>query len=484
MSQISAGYGTFCGISSQGGLYCWGQNILAPEQSSLEPTLIAQGQWSQVGATGNRICALNANDKYIYCYGKAYNGELGNGIDGETEESTLTPIAGSTEFESLSVGYGHACGISTEGDLYCWGSNEKGQLGTGNTLSSSTPVSVASDNGPWTQVSVGETHTCAINDAEEGWCWGDNEFNQVIVSDNDVEINPTLVEGEWKSISAGNGFTLGIETDGTGYGWGLDEKIDEDFAMGALLGSGEEQCYGFESNESCDEAEYGYYTYDSDQTPIEGDKTWLSISAGSVPCAIEEGTNALYCWGYSSGEAYSEGSPQSLGPIIPAGTEGTSWASISSSPEGARCGIQTDGSVWCWGRNEFNCDPDCTLGDGTSANSAEPVRVLNIDSSVPGEQTPVSELVPDTVPQTESGNPQSVPSPSRETPAPPGEILEDTKPPGNVPEGTETQTKPSSSEGSKDSAQAPAASAPSGTLMTSVSVIMSSMYVYIVVSSM
>lgn len=424
---MKAGFNTFCGISSKSELYCWGNDILT-EEPLLRPKLIDKGPWSQVGVGLRFLCALKTDDKNVYCYGSGYDGQLGDGspIGEESVLKKLTPIVGAKEFDSLSVGTYHSCAIS-DGNAFCWGQNDYGQLGTGNNESSSTPMPVFSDLGNWRELSAGTGHTCATKTNDEGWCWGHNQYKQVSPQSEEVTLIPSKLEGKWKTISAGEDFTLGIDSLGGGFGWGLSEVLDVDFAYGGLLGdNGTLLCQptpnGFCEPTAPADSEVeefsadDYYMYDIEvryetPVPIAGANKWSSISAGRIPCAIESETGKLYCWGYTTGEAYAEGSPQTNYPVAVNST-GT-WASISSSDGGPRCGIKSDGTGWCWGRDEFDCENTCPLGDGTELNSATPVQVVDIQNWL-----------------GQSGAPPPTPSPVEPAPAP-------------APEGTITSTPPS-----------------------------------------
>ena len=389
-NRIKAGYGTFCGIAKDGALYCWGNDILTGEEL-LRPKLIDKGPWKEVGIGIGFLCALNGKDDYVYCYGKGSNGELGDGspVGKESVENALTPIVGSREFTTLTVGDYHACSLSKDASAFCWGLNDFGQLGTGDNVSSSTPLQVFSDLKNWRDISAGSDHTCATKNNDEGWCWGHNQYSQVSPKSEEVTLIPSKLEGSWNTISAGNDFTLGIDTSGSGFGWGLSELIDVDFAIGGMLGDNSSLCYDFNTTTFCAidtmyndftaDGITGQYVKTENVVPIAGNKRWQSVSAGRIPCAIEQGTQNLYCWGYTTGEAYADGSPQINYPVLMNGTAGTEWVSISSSKSGSHCGIQKDGTGWCWGRNVFDCESNCPLGDGTENNSPIPVKVVDVN---------------------------------------------------------------------------------------------------------
>lgn len=65
---------------------------------------------------------------------------------------TPTQLAGSPTFTTLTAGGADACGLTSDGRAYCWGSNMAGQLGGGGgTTASTVPAAVA---GGWTLVSI------------------------------------------------------------------------------------------------------------------------------------------------------------------------------------------------------------------------------------------------------------------------------------------------------------------------------------------
>jgi hypothetical protein len=151
--QTSLGYVHGCTVTgvgsptgrdgSSGRLLCWGYNgygavdgtgLLADEPETavafeleddpgifLFPPSSSGGYgFKQVAAGGHHTCAIN--DRWKADEGLASNvlcwGWSGSG-------ATTPPAA---DFVHLSAGYSHTCGIDTNGDVQCWGSNTYGQL--------------------------------------------------------------------------------------------------------------------------------------------------------------------------------------------------------------------------------------------------------------------------------------------------------------------------------------------------------------------
>ena len=90
-------------------------------------------------------------------------------------------------FDQVSTGVEHACGVDTDGKAWCWGANEFGELGIPPEDSpfpcSSRPCSlspVAVSGGlRFQHVVAGGQFTCGITTGDEVFCWGRNDIGQL-----------------------------------------------------------------------------------------------------------------------------------------------------------------------------------------------------------------------------------------------------------------------------------------------------------------
>jgi alpha-tubulin suppressor-like RCC1 family protein len=79
----------------------------------------------------------------------------------------------------LSAGSSHTCAVVESGDVFCWGRNLYGQLGDGTlTQRETTPVQVSGLTGV-SELGAGLWHTCALTEAGEVFCWGHNDHGQL-----------------------------------------------------------------------------------------------------------------------------------------------------------------------------------------------------------------------------------------------------------------------------------------------------------------
>jgi RHS repeat-associated protein len=222
--MVQAGLQYTCGVQQNGSLWCWGDNAHGglgngTQDNSLVPVEVVGMGWVSVAAGAWHTCGIKA-DQTLWCWGGNSAGEVGNG---GTDDS-LTPVQiGGTDWQSVSVGVAtgsfHTCGVKLDGSLWCWGENSAGQLGTGSTAGSVTPVQVGSAT--WTNMSGGNLHTCGVESDGTLWCWGDNEQGQIGDGTLTNRLAPARVPGQaWAQVAAGNVHTCGRRQDGSLWCWG------------------------------------------------------------------------------------------------------------------------------------------------------------------------------------------------------------------------------------------------------------------------
>ena len=170
---------TLCGV---GAPTTPGQLGLGDTAPRWKPTIVGSGiHWRQVSLAHASTCATQT-DGTLWCWGYNVYGQLGQGDF--TDRHTPTRVGTDTDWAQVSTDFshGHACATRSDNTLWCWGLNEYGQLGLGDTVQRSVPTQVGIGT-TWSQVSTGHYYTCALRNVHSLFCWGYNSTGQLGVGD-------------------------------------------------------------------------------------------------------------------------------------------------------------------------------------------------------------------------------------------------------------------------------------------------------------
>lgn len=294
-----------------------------------------------VAAGGLHSCMINAEGR-AYCWGGNERGQLGAG--GANSEVKPLAVAGDIRFTAIAAGLAHSCAIARSGAAWCWGENERGQLGDRSTMARQAPARVAGER-VFTAVGVGVAHSCALDSRTEALCWGSNAHGQLGSGSLASDIGaPTLVAGDhhYSSIAVGWNFTCALDG-GRAFCWG--ENGDGQLGDGSITDS-------------------------RVPAPVAGGLTFRSIATGATHACGVTLRGEAYCWGNNSGGQLGDGTR--LGRRVPTAVK-TSLRFVAIATGALHtCAVTAEGEAFCWGRDNYG-----QLGDGGSAqDSAEPVRVV------------------------------------------------------------------------------------------------------------
>ena len=148
------------------------------------------------GAT--HTCIL-LDDGGVMCWGRDNVGQLGNGDTSDTihTPSSNVELPEGRAATDLSVGDHHSCALLDNGSITCWGLNNYGQLGENTTTNRPIPVYAHLPTGsPAVSVSVGPHNSCAILENSSVYCWGHNHFGRLGIGvTGGIYQLPMFVEG-------------------------------------------------------------------------------------------------------------------------------------------------------------------------------------------------------------------------------------------------------------------------------------------------
>lgn len=396
-TAVSVGPWETCALLADGTVRCWGLTGLPGASATTAPVPVPGISSAVAISTGaDHACALLL-DGTISCWGSNNYGQLGDGTTSDSSTPVIVP--GVSNAIAISAGLGHTCAVLADGTIRCWGSNAFGQLGDGTAMDRSTPVPVAGISRA-VAVDAGGVGTCAVLSDSTVRCWGgraNGEFEGVWPQSS----APVAVDGLSSviNISAGLEHTCAVLAGGGVRCWGLNgtgdlgdgtvaDSITPVPVAGisgavavsageahtcAIVADGSIRCWGLNSS-----GQLGDATETARQTPVAvvGISGAVAVSAGSGHTCALRGDGTVSCWGDNDYGQLGDGTIAiaRFGPVAVGGISGV----IAVSADGvSTCALLGDGTVSCWGDDEYG-----QLGDGSTTNSAKAVTVPGISTAV------------------------------------------------------------------------------------------------------
>ncbi len=235
-SVVAGGLHT-CALINDGTVTCWGSNAQgqlgsgaasgAPQTTPLAVPSTSLSNVVALAAGGANTCAVKA-DKTVLCWGENDLGQTGNGQSGSALVATPTLVGGLGNVASLAVSVKHVCALLADATLACWGSNSAGQLGNGTNgvgTFSTAPVAIGG-YGSVVAVASHSSHTCAVQTGGALACWGNNGYGKL--GDGSLaplnKNTPTPVStSPVMAIETGGNHTCALRTDHTIACWGKND---------------------------------------------------------------------------------------------------------------------------------------------------------------------------------------------------------------------------------------------------------------------
>ena len=289
--EVTVGQVTACALMESGNIYCWGSGYYGKMgngepwgddyvNTEMRQVLLPEGQGGQtVSISGGHICTILDNGD-VYCWGRGNQGQLGYGGTSNRNIPAKVNLPGQRSAIAISTGTYMTCAITTDGMGYCWGENDEGQLGNGTTNTRrTTPVEVLFPSG-YTPVSIsaGDDFSCALMDNRKVMCWGEN-------NDGRLGQGPLATDDETTPV------WVSMENSETAHFLDIGTK-----SACMILDSGETKCWGTneEGQIGQGDTDIDYY---STPTEVNGSYDFVALSINSdTICAITSNAEG-YCWG-------------------------------------------------------------------------------------------------------------------------------------------------------------------------------------------
>jgi alpha-tubulin suppressor-like RCC1 family protein len=333
--------------------------IIGNHLGSFNPTLTPD-PFIDISAGGNHNCALRQSGT-LFCWGSNNYGELGSALNHTCGSSVQwcqtrpTPVSGGKLWRSVSSGNQHTCAIDSGHSAFCWGDSNMDELGSSSSnWTGANPTPLAVDGGRlYDVITSGTQHSCAIESVTRvSYCWGYQYMGALGNGQGTGQGSfPTLVFGShpFTQINAGNQFTCAVDTNSDTWCWGANNNFELGHQSATLNFTGASR----------------------DSIPRLTDNTLkavaLSKGDGQTTCFVAS-SGSSFCWGLNTDGVTGTGSTSAT-VATPTLLQGNlAFSSIASGYDHS-CGI-ANGQVLCWGTNWAG-----QLGDLTTAPHSSPMPV-------------------------------------------------------------------------------------------------------------
>jgi alpha-tubulin suppressor-like RCC1 family protein len=352
---IAAAQSQTCAVMESGSARCWGADSTDfPKTVKVyRATLVEVGGVVRAIAGGNLFMCALTSDGGVRCWGHNDQGQLGTG----TTTSSRTPVTVTNlanGVRAIDGGGATACALTNAGDVWCWGNNRFGQLGDGTTIDSAAPVKVLGLTGGNTSIAVGDNHACVLTASGGVRCWGLDTFGQAgsgTLTDTSPPVDVVGLASGVTAIDAGGNQSCALLVDGGVKCWGHNWQGN--------LGDG---------------------TKDDSSLPVDVKGlagSVVAVAAGGAHTCALTGEGGVTCWGKGDSGSLGDGEMStSTSPVAVSGLK-TGVTGVTAGGSHA-CALMSDGTVRCWGYNAFGqLGSDAAL-DPNIPISPVPVSVLGL----------------------------------------------------------------------------------------------------------
>lgn len=180
--QVVSGADTACSRHANGAVLCWGRGYLTGTGIDNNPPLILPPTPIDSSAKAAHLAAGDAHTCFAtelggaVCFGGNGDGQTGGAGDAYSPRSVFPDGSGVMR---VSGGFRHSCALLADGRTFCWGSNNQGALGDPSFDGGADPEPRLVAAPPARDVSAPWTHSCILSQDDRVLCWGANESGQL-----------------------------------------------------------------------------------------------------------------------------------------------------------------------------------------------------------------------------------------------------------------------------------------------------------------
>lgn len=329
--------------------------------------------WDMNGQTG--VPFGNKHDPCGYWYGKepspvpsqpnvvytlwSCGRNLNNALGRIGDNNIFLPMDDTSYFRKISIGNTLGLYIKTDGTLWGIGSNNNGELGTGDILIRTTMTRIGTDS-DWLDVSTtGYSHSLALKENGSLWATGYNHYGQLGLGDTIDRLTFTQVgaEYDWKVIYGNSYSSYAIKNDGQLYSWGgglngnlghgntLDYHVPTKVVTNGggfdSLTGGQYAAIGLKGGKiwSCGWNLYGQLCLDNTTatnvfTERTAGETWNYVSLGAIHTLLVKNDGTLWAVGHNSSGNLGLGDQTNRTVVTQVGTD-TDWWKANANGSGS-----------------------------------------------------------------------------------------------------------------------------------------------------
>ena len=351
-TSISAGFSHTCvlAFNSYGsGVSCWGSTTQQQASSSWwgsnteEPSSLSTnfgfGSAPVALDSGADHSCVILNDGNVSCWGANNRGQVGtsptqNPSTGP-QYSNFVDMSSFGHAKALGLGGDHSCAIVVNGSVACWGNNSVGQLGRGYTNAyDDTPwyVQPFGQNRKAIAIDAGGNTTCALLDDASVSCWGAGDYGQLGNNNTANSNTPQEVSsfpGNEDAVSVAVGWRHGC----------------------VLLSDQNMSCWGNNAFSQLGNNNTSNSTTPVLVQPMNGTAKPVALTLNNLhTCALLDDGNAA-CWGLGYFGALGTGDPESSTPV-PVDVVSSPVTDVDAGVWHT-CAVLENGSIACWGDNSY-----------------------------------------------------------------------------------------------------------------------------------